>query len=71
MRQIMELLAVGRQGDLVRAIALIREHLVDFPGDHVARGAVAWLVSNSGDEALISEVEDLLPAAIAPAAMAG
>jgi hypothetical protein len=59
-RQVRELLALGRQGELMRAIALARDHLAEYPSDDAVRNAVAGWVARANEESLISEAADLL-----------
>ena len=45
-RQLAEIEAEADRGDVVRALDLAREHLVEFPGDADVRELAALLVAN-------------------------
>ncbi len=45
-RQLAEIAAEADGGDVLRALDLAREHLVEFPGDRDVRELAALLVAN-------------------------
>jgi hypothetical protein len=58
-RQRDEIIAIARSGDMSRAVALVRDHMVEFPDDSDLAATVLASVMASEDPLLTAEAQDL------------
>jgi hypothetical protein len=59
LRQRHEIIAIARSGQLSRATALVRDHMVEFPDDGDLAAMVLTCVAACDDPLLAAEAQDL------------